>query len=171
MRASSPARRSDAGIAVNVLDAEAGLLRACAGRQERHLSRVIERADYLDRDEPLRRQGGHASLPRTRAGLRVPAQESVGELPQAEAFRTAPRRGRQTGSRRAGAGISVDIRDRESLRAAIQQARRHCESVLWRNSFTGHGPAHHRDRRQSRSRRHAQAATHPGDRQGKYPAA
>ena len=118
------------GIAVNVLDAEAGYFElALGGRSVTCRESLSELTTSIAMSRCDDKAVTHRCL--ERAGLRVPAQESVGELPQAEAFLerhhavvVKPARGEQ------GAGISVDIRDRESLRAAIQQARRHCESVL-----------------------------------------
>jgi GNAT-family acetyltransferase (TIGR03103 family) len=66
-----------------------------------------------------------------RAGLRVPEQARVEALDQAEAFLSRvgsvvvkPARGEQ------GAGISVDVRDPESLEKAILSARRICDTVI-----------------------------------------
>jgi GNAT-family acetyltransferase (TIGR03103 family) len=65
------------------------------------------------------------------AGLRVPEQTRVESLDQAEAFLSRlgrvvvkPARGEQ------GAGISVDVRDPDTLDKAIQTARRVCDSVI-----------------------------------------
>jgi len=66
-----------------------------------------------------------------RAGLRVPEQTRVEALDQAEAFLSRvgsvvvkPARGEQ------GAGISVDVRDPESLEKAVLSARRTCDTVI-----------------------------------------
>ena len=66
-----------------------------------------------------------------RAGLRVPEQTRVESMDQAEAFLSRlgrvvvkPTKGEQ------GAGISVDVRDPETLEQAIRAARRVCDSVI-----------------------------------------
>ncbi|MFY9973814.1 MAG: N-acetylglutaminylglutamine synthetase, partial [Chromatiaceae bacterium] len=71
-------------------------------------------------------------------GLRVPEQARVESLDQAEAFLSRlervvvkPARGEQ------GAGISVDVRDPESLERAIRGARRYCDTVILEEFVAG----------------------------------
>ncbi len=72
------------------------------------------------------------------AGLRVPAQAKVTSTQQAEAFLdeyssvgVKPARGEQ------GAGISVDVRDKDALHTAIDEARKFCEKVLLEECVQG----------------------------------
>lgn len=72
------------------------------------------------------------------AGLRVPAQVRVSDEPQAQAFLekhgsvvVKPARGEQ------GAGISVDVREVQALRQAIEKAQALCEMVILEEYLEG----------------------------------
>jgi GNAT-family acetyltransferase (TIGR03103 family) len=118
------------GIGVNVLDAEAGFFELALGGRtvtcreslsELTTSIAMSRCD----DKAVTHRILHA------AGLRVPAQARCTDMQQAENFLdeygavvVKPARGEQ------GAGISVDVRDRESLAQAMDEARKHSDKVL-----------------------------------------
>ena len=118
------------GIGVEVLDAEAGFFElALGGRTVTCRESLSELTTSIAMSRCDDKAVTHRVL--QRAGLRVPAQAEVGDPQQAEAFLNEygavvvkPARGEQ------GAGISVDVRDRESLHAAIEEARKHCDTVL-----------------------------------------
>ncbi|HOP15403.1 MAG TPA: N-acetylglutaminylglutamine synthetase [Gammaproteobacteria bacterium] len=118
------------GIGVNVLDAEAGFFElALGGRSITCRESLSELTTSIAMSRCDDKAVTHRCL--KRAGLRVPAQLQVQDAQQAGAFLdeyqaivVKPARGEQ------GAGISVDVRDRESLQAAVEQARKHCDSVL-----------------------------------------
>ena len=125
LRAHHHPRGAATRIGVNVLDAEAGFFELALGAAASP-PRVVERVDHVDRDEPLRRQGGHPSLPRTRR----PAGTGTGKVGTCRRP-GVPRRIRWSSNRLAAnrAPASASTFDRESLRAAIRGAQ-HCESVL-----------------------------------------
>jgi GNAT-family acetyltransferase (TIGR03103 family) len=118
------------GIAVNVLDAEAGYFELSLG------GRTItcrESLSELTTSIAMSRCDDKSVTHRifNKAKLRVPAQLEVGEPQEADDFLAQygavvvkPARGEQ------GAGISVDVRDGEALHAAIEEAKTHCETVL-----------------------------------------
>ena len=118
------------GIAVNVLDAEAGYFELSLG------GRTItcrESLSELTTSIAMSRCDDKSVTHRifNKAKLRVPAQLEVGDPQEADDFLAQygavvvkPARGEQ------GAGISVDVRDGEALHAAIEEAKTHCETVL-----------------------------------------
>jgi GNAT-family acetyltransferase (TIGR03103 family) len=118
------------GIGVNVLDAEAGFFElALGGRTVTCRESLSELTTSIAMSRCDDKAVTHRIL--RAAKLRVPAQGRADDLQQAESFLdeygavvVKPARGEQ------GAGISVDVRDRESLRQAIEEARHHCETVL-----------------------------------------
>ncbi|MBN2886734.1 MAG: N-acetylglutaminylglutamine synthetase [Chromatiaceae bacterium] len=118
------------GICVEVLDAEAGYFALVLGGR-----RIVcrESLSELTSAVAMSRCDDKAVTHRLlrQAGLRVPEQVRVEALDQAEAFLSRvgslvvkPARGEQ------GAGISVDVRDPETLESAIATARRICETVI-----------------------------------------
>jgi GNAT-family acetyltransferase (TIGR03103 family) len=118
------------GIGVEVLDAQAGYFALVLGGRRivcrESLSELTTAVAMSRCDDKV---VTHRLL--KRAGLRVPEQTRVHALDQAEAFLSRlgavvvkPARGEQ------GAGISVDVRDPDSLERAIQAARRICETVI-----------------------------------------
>ena len=118
------------GIGVEVLDAEAGYFElALGGRTITCRESLSELTTSIAMSRCDDKAVTHRIL--QRANLRVPSQLEVSDLQQAEGFLNEygavvvkPARGEQ------GAGISVDVRDRASLQAAIEEARKHCETVL-----------------------------------------
>ncbi|MDJ0740788.1 MAG: N-acetylglutaminylglutamine synthetase [Gammaproteobacteria bacterium] len=118
------------GISVEVLDSEAGFFELSFG------GRTItcrESLSELTTSIAMSRCDDKAVTHRIlqRAKLRVPQQMTCRDTDQAERFLdefgsvvVKPARGEQ------GAGISVDVRDRESLSHAVAEARKHCETVL-----------------------------------------
>jgi GNAT-family acetyltransferase (TIGR03103 family) len=125
------------GIGINVLDEEAGFFELSLG------GRTItcrESLSELTTSIAMSRCDDKAVTHRIlrKAGLRVPAQIEVEDIAQAEAFLAEnesvvvkPARGEQ------GAGISVDVRSKEDLRHAIEEARQHCNTVLLEEYATG----------------------------------
>ena len=118
------------GIGIEVIDAAAGYFALVLGGR-----RVVcrESLSELTTAIAMSRCDDKAVTHRVlrRAGLRVPEQARVESLDQAEAFLSRlervvvkPARGEQ------GAGISVDVRDPESLERAIRGARRYCDTVI-----------------------------------------
>ena len=118
------------GIGVEVLDAEAGFFELSFG------GRTItcrESLSELTTSIAMSRCDDKAVTHRMlqRAKLRVPGQIVCRDKAHAERFLqefgaivVKPARGEQ------GAGISVDVRDAESLRHAVDEAKKHCETVL-----------------------------------------
>lgn len=118
------------GIAVDVIDEEAGYFALNHGGRSiicreslTELTTAIAMSRCDDKAVTRRLMEG--------AGLRVPRQRTAGDAEGDARFLEAcgsivvkPARGEQ------GHGISVDIRDAEAMRAAIEEARRHCETVL-----------------------------------------
>jgi ribosomal protein S18 acetylase RimI-like enzyme len=142
------------GIGVEVIDAEAGYFALTLGGQ-RILCR--ESLSELTSAIAMSRCDDKAITQRVlkRAGLRVPEQIRYQALDQAEAFLSRfgrvvvkPARGEQ------GAGISVDVRDPETLETAIAAARKVCDVVDPGRIRRGRGSAHRRHRLQGRGRRH-----------------
>lgn len=125
------------GIGINVLDEEAGFFELSLG------GRTItcrESLSELTTSIAMSRCDDKAVTHRIlrKAGLHVPAQVEVEDTDQAEAFLiehgavvVKPTRGEQ------GAGISVDVRSKEDLRHAIEEARQHCNTVLLEEYATG----------------------------------
>jgi GNAT-family acetyltransferase (TIGR03103 family) len=118
------------GIAVDVLDAEAGFFDLTFGGRR---ITCRESLSELTTSIAMSRCDDKAVTHRILAGakLRVPGQLAVRDLAQAEGFLAQygsvvvkPARGEQ------GAGISVDVREPGELSAAIDEARRFCEVVL-----------------------------------------
>lgn len=118
------------GIAIEVLDAEGGYFALVLGGR-----RIVcrESLSELTSAVAMSRCDDKAVTHRLlrNAGLRVPEQARFEALDQAEAFLSKlgrlvvkPVRGEQ------GAGISVDVRDPETLDRAIAAARRVCDQVL-----------------------------------------
>ncbi|MCB1722167.1 MAG: N-acetylglutaminylglutamine synthetase [Chromatiaceae bacterium] len=118
------------GIGVDVLDAEAGFFElALGGRTVTCRESLSELTTSIAMSRCDDKAVTHRLL--AGAGLRVPAQAKVEDLQQADAFLAEygavvvkPARGEQ------GAGISVDVRDRKALEAAIAEARKFGEQVL-----------------------------------------
>jgi GNAT-family acetyltransferase (TIGR03103 family) len=118
------------GIGVEVLDAEAGFFQlALGGRTVTCRESLSELTTSIAMSRCDDKAVTHRIL--SRAGLRVPAQARVDDAQQAEQFLeeyqavvVKPARGEQ------GAGISVDVRDREALHAAIAEARQYSDTVL-----------------------------------------
>jgi len=118
------------GIGVEVLDAEAGFFDlALGGRTVTCRESLSELTTSIAMSRCDDKAVTHRVL--AAAGLRVPAQAKVMDAQQAEAFLdeygtvvVKPARGEQ------GAGISVDVRDKDALHAAIKEARKFCENVL-----------------------------------------
>lgn len=118
------------GIGVEVLDAEGGFFRLIHGGRS-ILCR--ESLSELTTAVAMSRCDDKAVTRRLmeKAGLRVPAQRTAGDLEADIAFLkehgavvVKPARGEQ------GRGISVDVRGVEALKSAIELARRTCETVL-----------------------------------------
>ncbi len=118
------------GIGIEVIDAEAGYFALVLGGR-----RIVcrESLSELTSAVAMSRCDDKSITHRLlrRAGLRVPEQTRVEALDQAEAFLSQlgslvvkPARGEQ------GAGISVDVRDPQTLEQAIATARRVCDLVI-----------------------------------------
>ncbi|NEV63218.1 N-acetylglutaminylglutamine synthetase [Thiorhodococcus minor] len=118
------------GIGIEVIDAEAGYFALVLGGR-----RIVcrESLSELTSAVAMSRCDDKAITHRLlkRAGLRVPEQARYEALDQAEAFLSKlgsvvvkPARGEQ------GAGISVDVRDPETLETAVAAARRICDVVI-----------------------------------------
>lgn len=125
------------GIGIEVLDAEAGYFALNLGGR-----RIVcrESLSELTSAVAMSRCDDKAVTHRLLkvAGLRVPEQVRVEALDQAEAFLSRlgsvvvkPARGEQ------GAGISVDVRNAESLEHAIASARRICDQVILEEFVAG----------------------------------
>ena len=118
------------GIGVNVLDAEAGFFElALGGRTVTCRESLSELTTSIAMSRCDDKAVTHRIL--QAANLRVPAQGRCQDMQQAESFLdeygavvVKPARGEQ------GAGISVDVRDRESLADAVEEARKHSDTVL-----------------------------------------
>ncbi|WP_029008081.1 N-acetylglutaminylglutamine synthetase [Azospirillum halopraeferens] len=118
------------GIGVEVLDAEAGYFCLTAGGRS-----IVcrESLSELTTAVAMSRCDDKAVTRRVleRAELSVPEQVTAGD-PDADAEFLArhtsvvvkPARGEQ------GRGITVDVRDRDTLERAVAEARRHCDTVL-----------------------------------------
>jgi GNAT-family acetyltransferase (TIGR03103 family) len=125
------------GISVKVLDAEAGFFELSFG------GRTItcrESLSELTTSIAMSRCDDKAVTHRIlqHAKLRVPAQLTYRDEAQAERFLNEfgsivvkPAKGEQ------GAGISVDVRDSESLKSAIADASKHSDVVLLEEFVTG----------------------------------
>lgn len=118
------------GIGVEVVDAEAGYFCLTAGGRSVHCR---ESLSELTTAVAMSRCDDKAVTRRIllRADLPVPAQQTAGDAGADAAFLAAhgrivvkPARGEQ------GRGITVDVRDAESMAAAIEEARKHCDTVL-----------------------------------------
>jgi len=125
------------GIAIEVLDAEDGYFALVLGGR-----RIVcrESLSELTSAVAMSRCDDKAVTHRLlrNAGLRVPEQARFEALDQAEAFLAKlgrlvvkPVRGEQ------GAGISVDVRDPETLERAIAAARRVCDQVILEEYVAG----------------------------------
>lgn len=125
------------GIGVRVLDADAGFFElSLGGRSVTCRESLSELTTSIAMSRCDDKAVTHRIL--QQAGLRVPAQARFHDPQQAEGFLhehgalvVKPARGEQ------GAGISVDIREPESLHAAIEEARKHSDSVLLEEFVTG----------------------------------
>ena len=125
------------GISVEVLDAEAGFFELSFG------GRTVtcrESLSELTTSIAMSRCDDKAVTHRIlgRAKLRVPAQVKYKDKEQAERFLeefgavvVKPARGEQ------GAGISVDVRDREALEEAVAEAHKFSDTVLLEEFVTG----------------------------------
>ncbi len=125
------------GIGIEVIDAAAGYFALVLGGR-----RIVcrESLSELTTAIAMSRCDDKAVTHRVlrRAGLRVPEQTRVDSLDQAEAFLSKlgrvvvkPARGEQ------GAGISVDVRDAETLERAIQGAQKVCDAVILEEMIEG----------------------------------
>jgi GNAT-family acetyltransferase (TIGR03103 family) len=125
------------GIGIEVLDPEAGYFALVLGGR-----RIVcrESLSELTSAVAMSRCDDKAVTHRLlrRAGLRVPEQTRFEALDQAEAFLSKlgrvvvkPVRGEQ------GAGISVDVRDPETLERSIAAARRICDQVILEEYVAG----------------------------------
>jgi GNAT-family acetyltransferase (TIGR03103 family) len=125
------------GIGIEVLDVEAGYFALVLGGR-----RIVcrESLSELTSAVAMSRCDDKAVTHRLlrNAGLRVPEQTRFEALDQAEAFLSRlgrlvvkPARGEQ------GAGISVDVRDPETLERAIAAARRVCDKVILEEFVAG----------------------------------
>jgi len=118
------------GIGVEVLDAEAGYFElALGGRTVTCRESLTELTTAIAMSRCDDKAVTHRVL--AAAGLRVPDQVKVTDAQQAETFLqehdavvVKPARGEQ------GAGISVDVRDKVSLKTAIEEAQKFSEKVL-----------------------------------------
>ncbi|EXJ13209.1 N-acetylglutaminylglutamine synthetase [Imhoffiella purpurea] len=118
------------GIGIEVIDAPAGYFALVLGGRRivcRESLTELTSAVAMSRCDD--KSVTHRLL--RRAGLRVPEQARFEALDQAEAFLSKltrlvvkPARGEQ------GAGISVDVRDPETLEEAIAAAKRICDTVI-----------------------------------------
>ncbi len=126
------------GIGVTVLDAEHGYFELSLGGRSivcRESLCELTSAIAMSRcdDKAVTRKV------LVQAGLKVPAQMVAGDDKEQEAFLqqygsvvVKPARGEQ------GMGISIDVRDRESLKRAIANARKICDCVIIENMVQGH---------------------------------
>ena len=125
------------GIYVEILDAEGGYFELSFGGRS-----VVcrESLSELTTAVAMSRCDDKATTHRVlrQAGLRVPAQVKVTGQEEARAFLAEhgsvvvkPARGEQ------GVGISVDVRDEEALRVAVEEARAICETVILEEFVTG----------------------------------
>jgi GNAT-family acetyltransferase (TIGR03103 family) len=125
------------GIFVEVLDPEGGYFELTFGGRS-----IVcrESLSELTSAIAMSRCDDKATTHRVlrQAGLRVPAQIKVENEQQALAFLekhvavvVKPLRGEQ------GAGISVDVREADSLRSAIEEARTVCETVILEEYVSG----------------------------------
>ena len=125
------------GISVEVLDAEAGFFDlSFGGRTVTCRESLSELTTSIAMSRCDDKAVTHRIL--QRAKLRVPAQVKYRNQVQAEQFLeeysavvVKPARGEQ------GAGISVDVRDREALQAAVAEARKFSDVVLLEEYVTG----------------------------------
>lgn len=125
------------GVYVEILDAEGGYFELSFGGRSivcRESLSELTSAIAMSRCDD--KTTTHRVL--RMAGLRVPAQSRVDSEQQALAFLekyasvvVKPARGEQ------GAGISVDVRDAESLRVALDSARAVCETVILEEYISG----------------------------------
>lgn len=125
------------GIYVEVLDSEGGYFELSFGGRS-----VVcrESLSELTTAVAMSRCDDKATTHRVlrQAGLRVPDQIKVTDQEEAEAFLAEhgsvvvkPARGEQ------GAGISVDVRDKDALRVAVDEARNVCDTVILEEFVTG----------------------------------
>lgn len=125
------------GIYVNILDAEAAYFElSFGGRSVVCRESLSELTSAIAMSRCDDKAVTHRVL--QKASLNVPAQTRVVSSEQAEAFLrefsavvVKPLRGEQ------GAGISVDVRTPEALRAAIAHARQFCETVILEQYVAG----------------------------------
>ncbi len=118
------------GITVKVLDAEAAYFAlSWGGRSIVCRESLTELATAIAMSRCDDKRVTHRLL--AGAGLRVPDQQEAGEhednvsfMGRHEGVVVKPARGEQ------GAGISVDVRDEEHLRQAVEEARQHCPDVI-----------------------------------------
>lgn len=118
------------GIGVSVLDAEAGFFElSLGGRNVTCRESLSELTTAIAMSRCDDKAVTHRVL--EHAHLRVPAQMEVTDMRQAEGFLeqygsvvVKPARGEQ------GVGISVDVRDGPALQAAIEGARKYCDTIL-----------------------------------------
>lgn len=125
------------GISVDVLDAEAGFFKLSFGGRS---ITCRESLSELTTSIAMSRCDDKAVTSRIlkHANLRVPAQVRYREGAQARRFLdefgslvVKPARGEQ------GAGISVDVRDHEALKAAVEEAKKYCDVVLLEEFVSG----------------------------------
>jgi GNAT-family acetyltransferase (TIGR03103 family) len=125
------------GIGIEVLDAEAGYFALVLGGR-----RIVCRESLSELTSAVAMSRCDDKVVTHRllrsAGLRVPEQARFEALDQAEAFLSKlgrlvvkPVRGEQ------GAGISVDVRDPETLARSIAAARRICDQVILEEYVSG----------------------------------
>lgn len=125
------------GISVEVLDAENGYFElSFGGRTITCRESLSELTTSIAMSRCDDKTVTHRLL--ERAKLRVPAQVRYKDQEQAERFLdefgavvVKPARGEQ------GVGISVDVRDREALKAAVAEAKKYCEVVLLEEFVSG----------------------------------
>ena len=125
------------GIYTEVLDAEGGYFElSFGGRSVACRESLSELTTAIAMSRCDDKATTHRIL--RQAGLRVPAQIKVADDQQALGFLeeygsvvVKPARGEQ------GAGISVDVRNADSLRAAIEEARTICETVILEEHVSG----------------------------------
>ena len=125
------------GIYVEVIDAEGGYFElSFGGRSIVCRESLTELTTAIAMSRCDNKTTTHRVL--RDAGLRVPAQVKVEDETQALAFLekyqavvVKPARGEQ------GAGISVDVRDAEALKLAIDEARSLCETVILEDYVSG----------------------------------
>jgi GNAT-family acetyltransferase (TIGR03103 family) len=118
------------GITVEVLDAEAAYFAlSWGGRSVVCRESLTEFTTAIAMSRCDDKRVTHRLL--EAAGLQVPFQQEAGEpeddasfMGRHESVVVKPARGEQ------GAGVSVDVRDEEHLRAAVEEARRHCPDVI-----------------------------------------